>query len=93
MYVHVHVYITCLVHMCVVRIYLKSVVVLFQCGEFRDAAHLVLPHVPAPSLDHTSEGQTWRRLADEDSVSCVCLFLTGTALVCIYMCMSVHVCT
>lgn len=55
-----------------------------QCGEFSDVAHLVVPDVPAPSLNPASEGELWRRVGEGDSVSCTCIFLRATAQVHVY---------
>jgi hypothetical protein len=53
-------------------------------GQYVDGCHLVLSHVPEASLDLSLEGETWRRMGDDDStatctVSPVCLFLSGVA--------------
>lgn len=50
-----------------------------QCGEFCDVAHLVVPDVPAPSLNPACEGELWRRIGEGDSISCACIFLRATA--------------
>ena len=59
---------------------------LSQPGQYVDGCHLVLSHVPEASLDLSLEGETWRRMGDDDStatctVSPVCLFLSGVAQV------------